>query len=277
MTSPYEFREVYRPDTPPAWKGSAIIGSTNVPATLGLDNANVVSILGINASEQRERRLILGINVPTLLVGPGYSSANRLRCGSYTFGAGAGVAQIGSYVNANVGLRMTCTGYTRSTLQCDYAPGIYRIPPCTDVKIEAVISRVVAGGAFTNIQLFAEIVDSCEGPVCRPMEGTVLTVPVNTVPGDGVFSMYLNPYCRWFDFHASATFGLATSPVFTAVATGYGPSIKRDYINNTWFPSGEPVDLGSLSIGVSTSRPFYTITNESTASKTLQVTQFLEW
>lgn len=278
-----DVRIAFRPDTPPAWKGSAVVTSANVPASVGLGNANVIPLFGANATEQRERRLILGITVPSLVAGPGFASASRLRCGHYYFSAGAGVSEGGSFgsiggtANANIGLRITVQGYVRQVLQCDFAPGIFRVPPSTDVKVEAIVSRVALGGAFNTLQLFAELVDSCEGPVSRPIESALYSVPVNTVPGDGQISVYLNPYARWFDIQASATFGLATSPVITADGF-YGPSIKRDYINNTWFPTGEPVDLGGATASTNTTdRPYYRVTNESTLAKTIVVSQFLEW
>lgn len=276
-----DVRIAYRRDTPNPWKGSIGPDDIAIPSSLTLENANYIPIIGMTGQELRERRLSLTVRCsPEVIKYPLYDG--RFRVGGF-FSTSTGAAEIGSYgTNANIGFRLTTQGYVQRQLLADFRPGIYRIPPATDIKVELCISRLIAGGInFGDLFFSAEVIDSTDGPVSRPMQSIVATVPASAN-----FKLLVNPYARWLDMHAvGGSIGVAASPILTAYGdlsaspTSYVPTLYRNYNAGTWFPTGEPIELGGSANNDMDSTPcaVYTIANSGTDSVPVLVTQFLEW
>lgn len=276
----------YPKETPNTWKGALNVEESLFPSSLTLNNAVFRTFLSASDLELRERRLIVSVlpsRAPTISGAQPIFSGTRV--GSYLDGVST-QKNFGSLGRQyNLGIRITCSGYTQSVLQCDAKQGTYRIPPCTSISVAAVLSRVTDpadAGVYSPVSIRAELSDSCDGPVVRPTETVALQFATNTN-----CAVLLNPFCRWIDFSAGdSDIGTATAPILTAypdnqvlpLLTGLGPGLRRNYVDLTWFPSGEPIDLGG-GVGVFSDygQAAYRISHTGTGTAYTQFVQYLEW
>lgn len=276
----------YGRDTPSTWKGTLLLPESAFPTTNLLQNANVLPIISTSELELRERRLIVSVlqSVSPAIAGSQQGMPGT-RVGSYFTSLPGSAVVLGSLGRRyNLGLRISCKGYASSVMQCDAKQGVYRIPPSTEVNVEAVLSRCNTNGTYSPVQVRVELSDSCDGPVTRPTE----TVSLNLEPAT-LAIVELNPRVRWIDLIAAGEsfLGSATAPIMQGMPYNplaspdlgtLGPMIERNYVDKTWFPSGEPVDLGAGgSCFADNGRGNYQFTNAGTGDAYTQFIQYLEW
>jgi len=104
---------------------------------------------------------------------------------------------------------------------------------------------------------------------------------INFEARDAGFTVWLNTLTRWVDLQAdsfgSDPIGSASAPIVTA-ASLVGPTIYKNYVSQTWFPSSEPVDIGGGVGNSCDANPgSYTLESTGTAQTYATFTQFLEW
>jgi len=275
--STVQVRETFAKDTPSTWKGSTVISGSNVPSTgTGLQHANVIKLFSAQDLEYRERRLALAFSGAAFsnATASGYAlNAPSTRAGFYfVTNPPPNVTPMGSAGRFNLGLRMTCYP-SRLVLLCDAKSGVYRVPPSTEISVDLIVSRPSTSNFISPFSVDANLTDDgSNDQVIRPTQSAMFSIL-----GAQAFDFYLNPLTRWLDTHANVpTFGIAANPVLTlSPNTGFGASILRDYVNNAWFPTGDPVEVFGTSASASGDPQEYHFSNTDTCD--CVITQFLEW
>lgn len=270
--------ETFPADVPSAWKASYSILSSDFGASTGLANGTIKPLFSADNLQLRERRLVVTLS-PTTQSGFNALSPAPVMCGGYAVSKPAGFTMLGTLQQkVNIGLLIKATGYSQQTLLCDLRSGVYRIPPATNVSVGLLLSRESGGLVSIGSTIAASLVDSTDGPVIRPTQ----SFPVQCPAGPDEMTFYLNPMARWIDCHAQCLeFGAATAPIVMLYnplgSEGYQPSIFRDYVNQTWFPSGDPVELFPSSDNTVVTPNAYALRVLGTAGADVVVRQFLEW
>jgi len=277
--TPSDVRIAYRRENPSSWNGLYTVVSADFP-TGALANGVLTPLFSAINMELRERRLVVTMNP----LGGGVKDAQSpppLTCGAFgdsvpgTFTLRASLSR-----RANVGLKIKCYGNYEQTLLCDLRPGVYRVPPSTSVEVSLLLSRVPTGAgslSAAGLQIAAQLMDTDVGPIIRPTQTQGFAFPA----GPDEISFFLNPLSRWVDVHARcATFGVAGAPILSAYPSGaldaWAPSVLRDYANQTWFPTGDPVEIYPCSDDTSAIPASYAIQTLGGAGEGV-FRQYLEW
>jgi len=265
-------------DVPSSWKGSYSVLSSDFGASTGLANGTIKPLFSADNMQFRERRLSISLS-PLTQSGQNALSSAPVMCGAYAATKPASFTMLATLQQkVNIGLLIRATGYAQHTLLCDLRSGIYRIPPSTSVSVGLLLSRESGGLVSIGASVSAALVDSLEGPVIRPTQ----SFPVQCGAGPDEMTFYLNPLARWIDCHAQCLeFGDAAAPIVMLYnplgSEGYQPSILRDYVNQTWFPSGGPVEIFPSSDSTVIQPQAYALRVLGTAGTDVVVRQYLEW
>lgn len=171
------------------------------------------------------------------------------------------------------GLRLSYgSGAFRRVAIFDCMSGQFQIPPCEFVEASVVLWRPFLGAGTFSMAVEATIED---GLTTTPTRAT--NTCFFSLAAAAQETIRLQGGARWLDLADVGipnAIGAAAAPVLKAFSnlTNRGPQIQRDYVNRTWFPSGDPCEiypeLGSLDLFVR---------NDGTAnSDSVMVRQFLE-
>lgn len=171
---------------------------------------------------------------------------------------------------ACAGFRVTYgAGAALKTAVFDLMNGNFQLPPVTVAHVEMVLWLCAGEAAAVQASVSAAAVVGSTNAPSRPRRSAMFALAASATE-----SLFLAGNARWLDISDDGSqnaIGAAAAPVLRAKASGFGfPQVVRDYVNKSWFPSGQPVEVQARDVTT------FDVVNTGTGAAVVTVNQYLE-